>query len=427
MGRWNWLRQRTVVALVAALAMALPLVSLGSSSALAADGPQISIQSGSIPGTLMVDGDGWSGSAGVSLYQCADQVDSEEALWQLCDMSTGVQVTVDPPWTTDFQTKGVLSLSQPFPPRSENAWGNGTYDCEAVDATCTIVATEDWQTFVWTNPDYTALYGPLDKATVTDDTTGLTDGAPVGVHNTGHRPGTQAMAYVCAGYGYAFPGGCDPIPGSERTIDSDGAYDAAVSLPRWVWVNDPFGNASWYDGANGVSVLVVSAGNLASPYWEAGADSLITFRNEPFEKNPQLFTVTQVRVNKSGGITVEGKINCSQAVMEWGQQNAMAAVHNDWTARQPVGRKGVVTAHYSAAIMQSCHEPGKTGPYTWATHPPITSSAIWWVYPDSGGKFVAGKIHIDAQATGGSFSSSPGADQYLITGATQWDGRAVTK
>lgn len=218
MGRWNWLRQRSVVALVAALAMALPLVFLGSGPAFAADGPHIWVQSGSIPGTLRIGGDGWSGSAGVWLYQCADQVDSEDAFWQSCDTSTGVQVTGDPPWEVSFPTKAVLNISQPFPPRSENAWGNGTYDCEAADATCTIVATEDWQTFASAIPDYTVTYGPLDKATVTGDTTNLTDGATIGVHNTGHRPGTQAMAYVCAGFGYAFPGGLRPHT-RERTDD----------------------------------------------------------------------------------------------------------------------------------------------------------------------------------------------------------------
>ena len=36
-----------------------------------------------------------------------------------------------------------------------------------------------------------------------------------------------------------------------------------------------------------------------------------------------------------------------------------------------------------------------------------------------------GPMHVDVQVTGGSWSTSPGADQYLLTGVAQWDGKAV--
>lgn len=171
-----------------------------------------------------------------------------------------------------------------------------------------------------------------------------------------------------------------------------------------------------------VALFVALAAVLPLVFFGSGAASAA---DESLEKNPQLFTVTQVLVNSSGGITVTGKIDCTQAVEEWGQDGYMAAVNVDWTARQPIGRKGVVTAHYVSSIMEPCFDPEVVGPYTWATHPPITSTDIWWVYPDTGGKFVGGKIHIEAQATGGSFSPEEGADQYLLTGVTQWDGQAT--
>ena len=323
-----------------------------------------------------------------------------------------------------------------FPPGTENWIGNHTYDCEAAGATCWVVATEDWQSYAWDEIPFTTKYGPLAKATVTvtppSSWTSLTDGQPVTVHNEGHRPGTQAMAYACAGFGYAFPGGCDPIPASELTIPGTGIYhNTAVPLPRFVWVNPPegYGEPSWYDCANGCSVLVASADNLASPYWEQGVDTLLRFRAEPLEKNPQLLTVTRVRVNKLGGITIEGKIDCTQAIAEWGQSAFEAGVNVSWKARQPIGRKSAVTAHYESAILSLCHNPFDTDPatppYPWATHPPITSSAIWWVYPDTGGKFTTGALHVDVQVTGGTWSTSPGADQYLLTGVAQWDGKAV--
>jgi len=60
-------------------------------------------------------------------------------------------------------------------------------------------------------------------------------------------------------------------------------------------------------------------------------------------------------------------------------------------------------------------------------YPPITDPVIWWVYPDVGGMFKAGWIHVDVQVTGAPWSTSPGADQYILTGVTQWDGKAVAE
>ena len=255
-------RGRRTAAWLLPLAMVVSLLVLWVPAAGALN-PGITV-TGSGPGVVWVDGVDWSGTGGVWLYQCSDTPQNEEDFWSFCDQSTGLQVLVDPPWRTDFTTKAVISSSdEGFSPGTVNWIGNHTNDCEAAGATCWVVATEDWQSFTWAEIPFATKYGPLAKAAVTvtppASATSLTDGQPVTVHNAGHRPGTHAMAYACAGYGYAFPGGCDPIPASELPIPPSGVYhNTAVPLPRFVWVNPPpgYGNGSWYDCAQGCSVLV---------------------------------------------------------------------------------------------------------------------------------------------------------------------------
>lgn len=417
-GRMGWW-QLALLAIVATAAALLP-------AAADAQDLQITVV-GSGPGPVTVQGEG--GEGGTWLYQCADAPEDEDMFWRVCDTSTGQQVTEGPPWSTTFATQAVIRTGEPFPPGTENRIGNGTTDCEAADAHCTIAATSDWQSFAWAEIPFDVLYGPLPKATVSGQTTDLRDGQSVAVASTGHRPGTQAMTYICPRYGFAFPGGCDPIPSSEATIPASGTYARDVAMPRFVWVDDPFGHGDWSDCADGgCSVLVASADNLTSAGWEEG-DPLLTFLPVSLEQHPEVLTVTRVRVNRLGGITVEGKVDCTAAVAAWGQSGSLAGVNIDWTARQPVGRRGAVTASYTSVIATVCHDPANVDPlrppYPWATHPPITDPAIWWVYPSSGGKFATGPIHIDVRATGGTWSASPGADRYILTGAAQWDGKAV--
>lgn len=384
--------------------------------------------SGSGPGPVTVEGTGVDGS-GVWLFQCWDTPEGEEMFWQVCDTSTGVQVLDDTPWSVTFPTQAVIRTREGFGSGTENSMGNGTTDCEAADAHCGVAATSDWQSFAWAQIPFNEFYGPLEQADLVGDRTDLIDGEARAISSTGHRPSTQAMAYICAGYGYAFPGSCDPIPASEATIPPDGTYTRSVSLPRFVWVNDPFDNADWFDCAAGCSVVVSSADNLSTPYWEPGSDQLLVFRAVPLEQQPDLLTVKRVLVNRLGGITVEGRIDCTAAIQAWGQDGSLAGVNIDWTARQPLGRRGAVTARYQSAIATICHDPHNENPllppYPWYTHPPITDPSIWWVYPDAGGKFAAGPIHLDVRATGGSWGNSPGSEQYILTGATQWDGKAV--
>ncbi|MGI9117377.1 MAG: hypothetical protein ACR2JV_07055 [Gaiellales bacterium] len=414
----------SAAAAFAVVAVAVYVVATGTA---AADPPSLSVV-GSGPGEVTVDGTGGDGG-GVWLYQCADSPENEQMFYEVCDTGSGLQVTDDAPWSVQFPTQAVIRLRDGFAPRTENAIGNGTFDCQAADAHCMIAATSDWQSFSWARIPFDVIYGTLGKATVSGPTTDLIDGALVQVRSAGHRPRTQAMAYICPSYGYAFPGGCDPVPSSEATIPFDGVYQHVVSMPRFLWVNDPFGQTSWFDCAAGCSVLVASADNLTSASWKSGADALLRFRDVPLEQHPQLLTVDRARVNRSGGITIDGRVDCTQAVLMWGQGGSAASVHVAWTARQPVGRKSAVIGRYDAVVASMCHDPAGgdplTPPYPWITSPPITQAVTWWVFPSPGGKFAAGPIHVDVQVTGGSWSASPGADRYILTGTVQWDGKAV--
>lgn len=88
-----------------------------------------------------------------------------------------------------------------------------------------------------------------------------------------------------------------------------------------------------------------------------------------------------------------------------------------------------MAAHYEPAIATMCNSPdhgdATTPPYRWYTHPPIASSSIWWVVPDTGGTFAAGPIHVEVQVTGGTWAPTAWPEAYLLTGVVQWDGKAV--
>lgn len=145
------------------------------------------------------------------------------------------------------------------------------------------------------------------------------------------------------------------------------------------------------------------------------------------EQHPNVFTVQQVLVNKGGSITISGRIDCTEAMTTWALVDDPAGGSVSWTARQAVGRKGVVSAHYEPAIATLCYVPGVAPPYGWSTNPPFTSPEIWWIAPDVGGKFTAGPIHVEARFVGEPWSDAPEAADYFLTGATQWDGKATKK
>jgi hypothetical protein len=436
--------RRSVVLLVLALAVAA-VVTIVPQAASADGNPSIwwTVEPGQAPGTVTVHGDGWSGAGGVRLYQCSGYPEDGESFWDVCEQATARTVNVDPPWQVDdFVVKPIVDseAQDPFPPATVNAMGNGTFDCETVDSTCGIFAIEgdplDFENAMvsWSglgedavgDPYFTPRYGTQDNPLtieVDGPTTGLKDGDTVMVSSSGHRPGTWAMTYQCRETGPAYPGGCDPVAGSLAHVSAEGVYETNVALHRFIWDNDPFGNAGWYDGVDGGSLTVVSAGNLASPLFYP-----VTFADVGVEQHPSVLTVTNVLVNKYGAINVSGLGDGSQALAAWGLDDVSVAGEGiSWTARQPVGRKGVVTAHYEPAIATICSDPASAGPYPWGAHPPVTSPDAWWVYPDSGGKFVAGKISVVVRFDGAVWGDWWGAENYRLTGASQWDGKAIKR
>jgi hypothetical protein len=413
---------------MAGLVLAAGVVLAIGPPTASADGPSIWVDD-PVPGTVTVQGDGWSGEGGVWLYQCGGYPDDEDEFWQNCDHSSGIEVTQDPPWNVTFDVVAIVDpgAQEPFPPGTVNAMGNGTADCEVAGAGCGLLAIEGEisdlpsVTHAWAMLEFASLYGPP-TIDVSGTTSELRDGDAVTVASSGHRPGTAAMTYLCVGAGPAYPGGCDPVAGSLVTIDGTGGFSEPVELPRFVWNNDPLGNSEWYDCADGCSAAVVSAGNLLSPY-----SSPITFARTDVEQHPSVLSVTKVLVNKYGAINVTGLVDCGSALGAWGLDDVAVAGGNiSWTARQPIGRKGVVTAHYESAIASICHDPAKAGPYPWGTHPPVTSPDVWWVYPDSGGKFAAGNVTITVRYDGGVWGGWWGAENYLLTGASQWNVKAVS-
>lgn len=137
------------------------------------------------------------------------------------------------------------------------------------------------------------------------------------------------------------------------------------------------------------------------------------------------FTVaaTQVLVNRYGGITVSGIIDCSAAVSDiYG-----SSVPNDlsiyfgknWRATQYVGRGRAINAEWNSGIATDCSAPTFTA--AWGTQYAFPSGATQWVY-SSQGKFQAGAIHIEVWSDS---EIQVGADTWLLAGWSGADLRAV--
>jgi hypothetical protein len=123
-------------------------------------------------------------------------------------------------------------------------------------------------------------------------------------------------------------------------------------------------------------------------------------------------TVDQVLVNRYGGITVSGNLDCSAAVVEiFGDVESIPAdtsvfVSKSWTATQYVGRNKVVTASYSSGIASVCftNDPNMqygdvAAPWPWSTLYAYPVGETQWVYSGSG-KFATGPIHVELTIEG---------------------------
>jgi hypothetical protein len=123
-------------------------------------------------------------------------------------------------------------------------------------------------------------------------------------------------------------------------------------------------------------------------------------------------TVDQVLVNRYGGITVSGTLDCTDAVAEiFGSMESIPAdttvlVSKSWTATQYVGRNKVVTASYSSGIASVCYtndpafmQEAEVAPWPWSTRYAFPVGETQWVY-SSNGKFATGPIHIELTIEG---------------------------
>lgn len=146
-------------------------------------------------------------------------------------------------------------------------------------------------------------------------------------------------------------------------------------------------------------------------------------------------TVDQVLVNRYGGITVSGQMDCSAQVASvyGGPENIPADttvfVGKQWTATQYVGRGKTISASYSSGIASVCftNDPNMyhgdvTPPWPWSTLYGYPVGTTQWVYADNG-KFAAGAIHVEL--TLDSVELQVGEDTHYFYSFSGWDLRAA--
>jgi len=173
------------------------------------------------------------------------------------------------------------------------------------------------------------------------------------------------------------------------------------------------------------ATLLATAATAILPAGSASAD---------FSEHSFSATVNQVLVNRYGGITVSGNLDCSAAVADiyGGVENIPADtsvfVSKSWTATQYVGRNKVVTATYDSGIASVCYTNDPTmyygdvtAPWPWATLYAFPVGETQWVYSGTG-KFATGPIHVELTVTG---SLIVGQDEHLFTSFSGWDLRAT--
>jgi hypothetical protein len=149
-------------------------------------------------------------------------------------------------------------------------------------------------------------------------------------------------------------------------------------------------------------------------------------------------TVDQVLVNRSGGITVSGLLDCTAAVVSiYGSvdnvpDNTSVFVSKNWTATQYIGRGKVASASYSSGIASVCftNDPSVyygdvDAPWPWETLYAYPVGTTQWVY-SSTGKFASGPIHVELTVTGDlTVGEGDSAQQHLFASFSGWDVRAV--
>lgn len=158
-------------------------------------------------------------------------------------------------------------------------------------------------------------------------------------------------------------------------------------------------------------------------------------------------TVDLVQVNRAGGITVSGSLDCTDqvAAIYGGTGNipddTLVMVNMNWDALQYVGKNKTVFAEYDSGIASICYtnmDPSLfpdwvdlDAPYSWDTRYAYPVGTVQWVYSRDG-KFAAGPIHIELTANGSlsvyEESDPPGDGQwvdYYLYDFSGWNLRAT--
>lgn len=143
---------------------------------------------------------------------------------------------------------------------------------------------------------------------------------------------------------------------------------------------------------------VVVAGALLTP----------AVAEEPPAENAfaDVYGVT-AQVNRTGGITVSGLVNCRQAVERYEADNgplpdgSTVNVAYDWVARQPLGRKGgYLVATFASSRLTACYKTATPdADFAWDSSPYGMATPIF-VYSDLG-KFTKSTVHVDVTVYGG--------------------------
>jgi hypothetical protein len=174
-----------------------------------------------------------------------------------------------------------------------------------------------------------------------------------------------------------------------------------------------------------LATLLATAATAILPAGSASAD---------FSEHSFSATVNQVLVNRYGGITVSGDLDCSEAVASiyGGVENIPADtsvfVGKSWTATQYVGRNKVVTATYDSGIASVCYTNDPTmyyndvtAPWPWQTLYAYPVGETQWVYSGTG-KFTTGPIHVELTVMG---DLTVDGNDHLFVSFSGWNLRAT--
>jgi hypothetical protein len=162
------------------------------------------------------------------------------------------------------------------------------------------------------------------------------------------------------------------------------------AMGRWgAWTVEPGGWVTIPDG-DGVTLFIIRIERLyngAEPDRDAGTWF-----------TPDVFTVDRVYLNRTGGISAEGRISCRTLVESVFGADSIIGIN--WAATQYVGRRTAIHGSYGSDIGKRCYDPANPStPVRWTSeHPaPGDTSTTAWVYAVDG-KFASGTIIIEADS-----------------------------